>query len=157
MSILFDIGTELKYRKEFRKLKRQKYKIKSFLPNQKLEGRTRERTPLLPTLSYLPSDDPEMSQLIFILYFLHTLNSYFLLICLISLSILIFILYIFWNIDFHLFIIFRHPPFAVRRPLSAIRRPFPCFTAPATRSLTNSFSYTFFYSTYKLSLFFCKK
>ena len=95
MSILFDIGTELKYRKEFRKLKRQKYKIKSFLPNQKLEGRTRERTPLLPTLSYLPSDDPEMSQLIFILYFLHTLNSYFLLICLISLSILIFILYIF--------------------------------------------------------------
>ena len=157
MSILFDIGTELKYRKEFRKLKRQKYKIKSFLPNQKLEGRTRERTPLLPTLSYLPSDDPEMSQLIFILYFLHTLNSYFLLICLISLSILIFILYIFWNIDFHLFIIFRHPPFAVRRPLSAIRRPFPYFTAPAMRSLTNSFSYTCFYSTYKLSLFFCKK
>ena len=157
MSILFDIGTELKYRKEFRKLKRQKYKIKSFLPNQKLEGRTRERTPLLPTLSYLPSDDPEMSQLIFILYFLHTLNSYFLLICLISLSILIFILYIFWNIDFHLFIILRHPPFAVRRPLSAIRRPFPCFTAPAMRSLANSFSYTFFYSTYKLSLFFCKK
>lgn len=155
MSILFDIGTDLKYRKEFLKLKRQKYK--SFLPNQKLEGRTRERTPLLPTLSYLPSDDPEMSQLIFILYFLHTLNSYFLLICLISLSILIFILYIFWNIDFHLFIIFRHPPFAVRRPLSAIRRPFPCFTAPAMRSLTNSFSYTFFYSTYKLSLFFCKK
>ena len=155
MSILFDIGTDLKYRKEFRKLKRQKYK--SFLPNQKLEGRTRERTPLLPTLSYLLSDDPEMSQLIFILYFLHTLNSYFLLICLISLSILIFILHIFWNIDFHLFIIFRHPPFAVRRPLSAIRRPFPCFTAPATRSLTNSFSYTFFYSTYKLSLFFCKK
>ena len=155
MSILFDIGTDLKYRKEFRKLKRQKYK--SFLPNQKLEGRTRERTPLLPTLSYLPSDHPEMSQLIVILYFLHTLNSYFLLICLISLSILIFILYIFWNIDFHLFIIFRHPPFAVRRPLSAIRRPFPCFTAPATRSLTNSFSYTFFYSTYKLSLFFCKK
>ena len=155
MSILFDIGTDLKYRKEFRKLKRQKYK--SFLPNQKLEGRTRERTPLLPTLSYLPSDHPEMSQLIVILYFLHTLNSYFLLICLISLSILIFILYIFWNIDFHLFIIFRHPPFAVRRPLSAIRRPFPCFTAPATRSLTNSFSYTFFYSTYKLSLFVCKK
>ena len=155
MSILFDIGTDLKYRKEFRKLKRQKYK--SFLPNQKLEGRTRERTPLLPTLSYLPSDHPEMSQLIVILYFLHTLNSYFLLICLISLSILIFILYIFGNMDFHLFIIFRHPPFAVRRPLSAIRRPFPCFTAPAMRSLTNSFSYTFFYSTYKLSLFFCKK
>ena len=121
MSILFDIGTDLKYRKEFRKLKRQKYK--SFLPNQKLEGRTRERTPLLPTLSYLPSDHPEMSQLIVILYFLHTLNSYFLLICLISLSILIFILYIFWNIDFHLFIIFRHPPFAVRRSPSAVGHP----------------------------------
>ena len=121
MSILFDIGADLEYRKRISQTETTEIQI--FFPNQKLEGRTRERTPLLPTLSYLPSDDPEMSQLIFILYFLHTLNSYFLLICLISLSILIFILHIFWNIDFHLFIIFRHPPFAVRRSPSAVRHP----------------------------------
>ena len=156
MSILFDIGADLEYRKRISQTETTEIQIFSSQPKA---GRKDTRANPITAYSQLSSlrRSRDVTTYFYTLYFLHTLNSYFLLICLISLSILIFILYIFWNIDFHLFIILRHPQFAVRRPLSAIRRPFPCFTAPAMRSLTNSFSYTFFYSTYKLSLFFCKK
>ena len=153
MSILFDIGADLEYRKRISQTETTEIQIFSSQPKV---GRKDTRANPITAYSQLSSlrrsrDVTTYFYTLFLTYFkflFFTHLSYFF----VYLNI-----YLIHFLKHRFSFIYYSPPSTVRRSPSAIRRPFPCFTAPAMRSLANSFSYTFFYRTYKLSLFFSKK
>ena len=87
----------------------------SLLPSPRVGSDIRANYITAHSDQYLLSDDPEMSQLIFI--FFSILNSIFLFIRLTYLSLyLIYLSYTFIYLFIYLFIIFRHPPSVIRHP-----------------------------------------
>ena len=120
LTFLFDIGTDLKYRKRILQTETTET-THLFFPEPRVGSDIQAN--VIPAYSvYLLSDDPEMSQLTDI-YIFNILNSVFYLFVLFIYLSYIFILYIYLLIFIHLFIIFRRPPSAI-----CIRRLFPHFT-----------------------------
>ena len=119
MSILFDIGTDLKYRKEFRKLKRQKLQIFSSQPKV---GRKDTRASPITAYSQLSSlrrsrDVTTYFYTLFLTYFkflFFTHLSYF------FVYLNIYLIH-FWKHGFSF--IYYFPPTTVRRSPSAVRHP----------------------------------
>ena len=111
LTYLFDIGTDLKYRKRIWKTETTET-THLFFPATSWKWHSSKRHITAYSVIYLLSDDPEMSVTTDI-YIFNNLSSVFLFIYLIYLSIYLI----------HLFIIFRRPPSAFRRsPVSLFYR-----------------------------------